>query len=314
MSSLRIKPEVRRPSGGFNYIKADDEGYLIIREGMTPSPEYILGETEFVFPNSAVINYGEEVVITKPLNSYYGKYMVYVNNPSPDTTLRLSVRNGTSYPNATQYGEVYTATVPVSTYTLFSATAWSSCFTSINNVLSDESGDLNDINVAGDVPFTFGAANDAIYFGNSSKFQRMRLNIGTPGVYNATMIWEYWNGSIWTDIPIVIDNTALTANKPFTKSGWNTVSLQVPTDWAAYDIPSDPTSQYWIRARVNSYTGITTGPALSQGYFKPTPFANTYGYMVEGMFNGADVKITLGNNTAVPATGGFTAKIWVKEY
>jgi len=308
-----IKPMVKRPNNSYGHLRADDEGNLFIRDGRCDNPEIILTETDIVFGNSAPQYSGEEVIIIKPYSTIYDKYIIYVSNSSTETTLDLSVRNAIDMFDTTLYGEIYTATIPAAVYNSFSATAWSSCFTSIGGVLSDESGDLNDIGPT-DVPFTFGATNDAIYFGNTYKFQRMRLLVGTAGVYTATFTWEYWNGSSWSEIIGLTDNTAITTGKPFTKTGNNLITFQVPMDWELYDIPSDPTGQYWIRARASSFTSMTTGPNISQGWYKPVGSANTYAYIVEGLFNGGDVKITVSNNTALSATGGFTSKIVVKEF
>lgn len=309
------RTQTRRPSGSYGDLKSDEGGRLLISEGITLIPHFLLPEWAISFPASASQYYGEEIVIPRPMGHNHSKYMVYVNNPSPTTTLNLSIRNGTTYPNAAHYGEVTNKTIPISTYTAVSATAWSSCFTSIGGALNDESGDANDTGL-NDVPFSFGAVDDAIYFGDDSKFQRLRINVNTASTNTSTFIWEYWNGdsSTWDTIPIVTDSTATVAGRPFSKTSWNTVSLQVPTDWAAYDIPSDPTSQYWVRCRCSSYAAGGTKPTLSQVQYKPVPFANTYAYIVEGMFNGADCKIAVGNNTALGASDAFTAKVWVKEY
>lgn len=312
----QTRPQVRRPSGAYGDMKADEGGRLLTTDGVTLTPHYLLPEWQIVFPNSAAQYYGEEIVIPRPMGHNHAKYILYVNNPSNVTTLSVSVRNGTTYPNPVQYGEIANKTIPLSTYTSMTATAWSSCFTSIGGVLSDESGDANDATPANDVPFSFGATDDAIYFGDDAKFQRLRINVGTASTNTSTFVWEYWNGdtSAWATIPIVTDNTATVAGRPFSKTGWNIVSFQVPTDWGTYDIPSDPVSAYWIRCRCSSYVAGGVKPALNQAQYKPVPFANTYAYVIEGMFNGSDCKISVGNNTVLGAGDGFTAKVWVKEF
>ena len=307
---------IRKPSGAYEDIRADEQGRLLMAEGIAPVPHYLLDEWEVDFPANAAQYYGEEIVIPRPFSHSHSKYVVYVNNPSNVTTLNLSIRNGSTYPNAIQYGEIATKTVPVSTYTAMTATAWSSCFTSIGGVLSDESGDANDANAANDVPFSFANANDAIYFGDDSKFQRLRVNVGTASTNTSTFVWEYYNAdaSAWAEIPIVTDSTATVAGRPFSVAGWNVVSFQVPADWGTLDPAADPLSAYWIRARVSTYVAGGVKPALSQVQYKPVPFANTYAYVIEGMFNGSDVKVALGNNTALGAADDFTAKVWIKEY
>jgi hypothetical protein len=295
-------------------LKCSSGGNLFVRDIQSQSTILASSPTSYLFPNSAPAGFGHEIHVDKPSSSAVSrKHMVYINNPSIDTDLSLSIRNELDLGGSSHYAEIQTETVPKSSYTLFSATAWSSCFTSIGGVLSDESGDLNDANLAGDVPFTFGAVNDAIYFGHSTEFQRIRLNIATAGNYVATFVYEYWNGSAWTALTEINDMTAATTNKPFTITGWKAIDWYVPSDWTVYDIAGDPTGQYWMRIRCDSFTSLTTGPAISQGYYKDLASANSHGYLVENLFNGDDCKIVFTADSAVSATGEFYVDVVIKS-
>jgi hypothetical protein len=68
-----------------------------------------------------------------------------------------------------------------------------------------------------------------------------------------TIVWEYYNGSTWSSLSGIDDETS-----NFTKSGMRRVSWTVPTDWATTDI-NDVTA-YWVRARL-SVTGTGTADA-----------------------------------------------------
>lgn len=305
-------------------IRVSASGFLLSKD-VQSSIEYSASEIYGPWIDGAAQYTGFEK--TYPIPTTYDlsqKYFIYVANPSPDTALTMSVRNevemfgGTVYGQIGQNGSSGTITVPAATYTAFSATAWSSCFTVIGAAVTDESADLND-NVApgaSDVPFGFAAVNDAIYFGNSTPFQRMRINTGTAGVYVASGVWEYWDGDSWESIPEVYDTTNATVtdgSQSFKRTGSRYIQWQVPEDWALYDIAGDPTSQYWVRWRITSFTSNTTPPSLVQGWYKRTGTANVHGFLIEGLWNGGDCKITLENATAVPAGAGFQAEVYIRR-
>jgi len=83
--------------------------------------------------------------------------------------------------------------------------------------------------------------------------------------------------------------------------------------WTAYDIPADPVSRYWVRWRITDFTSRTSGPSLVQGWYKRVGSANVHGYLVEGLWNGGDVKITLENATALTGLSGFPAEVYIKR-
>ena len=67
--------------------------------------------------------------------------------------------------------------------------------------------------------------NDAYYFGYSTEFDKLDLNISTAGSGSWTILWEYWNGA-WTALANVLDGTV-----GFTVGGSNEVSWTLPSDW-----------------------------------------------------------------------------------
>jgi hypothetical protein len=330
LNNLYVNVADSVPISGINFdgleetFRVSNSGYTLtkdVQSALAYSSTQIFGP----WPDGAAQYTGYEYIYPIPTtHDIAQKYMVYVANPSPDTALTMSVRNEVEMFGDTVYGQIGangtsgTITVPTASYTAFSATAWSSCFTSIGAALTDYSADLNDNVPPGtaDVPFAFTAVNDALYFGNTSPFQRIRVNIGTAGVYSASGIWEYWNGSAWAAVPEVYDNTSATVDdgtKSFTRTGSRYVQWQIPNTWAAYDIAGSPTSQYWVRWRITDFTSITTTPSLIQGWYKRVGAANVHGYLIEGLWNGGDCKITLENATALTGLSGFPAEVYIKR-
>ena len=113
----------------------------------------------------------------------------------------------------------------------------------------------NDMTLLPAVP----AVNDAYYFGYSAPWDWLRSNIGTAGTGTWTIVWEYWNGAAWATLPDTVDGTS-----HFGNAGEREVTFTRPTDWAMTTILT--MSLYWIRARVSSYTSITTQPKGTQAW------------------------------------------------
>jgi len=273
----------------------------------------ILPDTVISFPNSSPQYYAQSVNIVKPGGDIPYNHIIYVANPSNVTNITLSVRNDIEMFGDTVQAEIYNVSVPKATYTAFSGTAWTGCFTDIGGNLLDESTDINDTTGAKDVTFAFNAVNDAIYFGAAIPFSRARFNIDTIGNYVGTFAIEYWNGSAWVSFTNIYDGTAAAVNKPFTKLGSQYMQWNMPTDWvAAIPVAGGPVSQYWMRVRVATLTSVTTNFTLESGLYKATGDANVHAYIVPGMFVPGDVTIALRLETGLTATQGFNCEIEVQ--
>ncbi len=111
---------------------------------------------------------------------------------------------------------------------------------------------------AADVPLlpTSPATNDAFYLGFDIPAGMTTIDIGQAGVGTWAVTWEYYNGSGWTAFSDVDDRTSA-----FSLLGRNIVTWTVPSDWAESTVVT--ISAYWVRARVSSYTSITTQPKAS---------------------------------------------------
>jgi len=113
----------------------------------------------------------------------------------------------------------------------------------------------NDMTLLPAVP----VADDAYYFGASDIFDLLRINIGTAGAGTWAIAWEYWDGDSWEAVSGLSDGTS-----GFTVSGTQDVKFTLPSNWALKTESS--LNLYWLRARVSSYTSITTQPKGTQSW------------------------------------------------
>ena len=137
-------------------------------------------------------------------------------------------------------------------------TAISKAFLDDGGVFTDDTTDFND-DGANDCPLmpVTEVVNDAFYYGHSSKFNGLNLNIGQAAVGTA-ITWEYWNGA-WTALSPT-DNTS-----GYTSAGANTVLFSPPADWVVTTI--NVQEKFWVRARVST-ASFTTQPLLTQGWVR----------------------------------------------
>lgn len=121
-------------------------------------------------------------------------------------------------------------------------------------VFTDETTEANDA-TADDMTLlpAAPAVNDAYNFGSGTSFDRIRLDISTPGIGVWDLVGEYWNGSAWALLPSFVDGTL-----GFRQTGATDISWQVPGDWAQNTV--DGVNAYHVRLRVSSFTSINTQP------------------------------------------------------
>ena len=103
------------------------------------------------------------------------------------------------------------------------------------------------------------AVDDAFYFGLYNKFTSIYLVIdsGDEGS-DITVTWEYWNGTTWTALPSVVDNT-----NGFTSAGELWIYWDRPADWQQSTV--NGVTAYWIRARVSNVGASPVQPKASFG-------------------------------------------------
>jgi len=150
-----------------------------------------------------------------------------------------------------------------------------------------------------DLFYTSVTANDAYYFGEKYPFKYLALNIGTAGAGVWTLIWEYWNGASWTQLTLAT-NHLLDGTSSFTKSGTKYISFTPPSNWAQNEPNTGMGTYYWIRARVDSYTSMSTRPLGTQAW--------TCMQILNSTTDSGDGKVT---GSFAYGTYGTTA-VWIK--
>lgn len=127
---------------------------------------------------------------------------------------------------------------------------WTDLTTAANNVTA------GDIYIQG----TTGAANDAAYWGHSSKFNSIAFQCSTAPSANQTWVIEYWNGA-W----VTLTTTSQTIINTMT-TGVKIATFAIPGDWTVTVPGSTAPSMYYVRIRVSAYTNQTTKGLGTQAY------------------------------------------------
>lgn len=109
------------------------------------------------------------------------------------------------------------------------------------------------------------AIDDALYFGRYSStgnkwqygFRNLQFYVGTAlAAASITLVWEFWDGSAWTALTGVTDNTS-----QFTATGQNSVSWTMPTTWRTTSV--NGVTAWWVRCRVSAVSAPAEGGAQS---------------------------------------------------
>lgn len=133
-----------------------------------------------------------------------------------------------------------------------------SCFDDGGN---DETVDCNDV---GSDDITLPATGSEVFeFAADNQFRHLWVHTSTAAVADWTVTWEYWDGAAYQAFINVIDGS----------SNFETAGLQrVSWDFPAVDLWPESTlhsvAGYWIRARVSSFTSITTVPLGQQAWYE----------------------------------------------
>jgi hypothetical protein len=184
--------------------------------------------------------------------------------------------------------------------------------------LGDDSGAFTDetadaISAAGaDVAVPQNSTGDALYVGADDVFGILNIDIATAATGSPTVAWEYWNGSSWTAVTGLTDNTtAFSAG-----TGFLTVEFDVPSNWVARTVGAGTTGtqirgpHYYVRARTTAtatadavvdeiqildHITATIGSTRTISPESRSPFGTKAGDIV---FFGPGVAITSGNVAA----------------
>ncbi len=139
--------------------------------------------------------------------------------------------------------------------------------------LSDETAPANndtpdDMTLLPEAP----AVGNAYYFGKNDIFGELELKINTGGSGTWGIVWEYYDGSNWVALSNVSDGT-----NDFRNANVNTVSWDVPTDWVSTEVINNE-NHYYVRARLDTFTDITTQPLGERGSVTKPAFRLDFTY------------------------------------
>lgn len=124
------------------------------------------------------------------------------------------------------------------------------------------------------------ATTDKIVIGSAQRFSRILVH-PHASYYQAagkTLTAEYWNGSAWTALPQVLDNTSDLQSTASTFSYAGTISFNAPGDWTPIKFATDPMTVY--------ETDILAGNTYPIGMFY-----HPYRYFI---------RLTIGNTPTTP--------------
>lgn len=113
--------------------------------------------------------------------------------------------------------------------------------------------------------------NDCVYFGKAgSQYSQINFYVAIAANYNATLVWEYWNGSAWTAFTPTLDSDLKT-------TGGKTIAWDTLAGWASTTV--NGAAAYWIRRRISAFTSWTTLPTV---YIVRTNLTSNWGPTIVG--------------------------------
>jgi len=121
--------------------------------------------------------------------------------------------------------------------------------------------DTTEANRVGGTAFTLlSDTNDYLYFGATSQFTELYIDVATAGT-GMTTDWEYWNGSAWTSLTITTDETGPDNDGTNSFESDGKIAWSAPGDWATKQVDigdyGPNIRNYWIRV---SASAISTAP------------------------------------------------------
>ncbi len=269
-------------------------------------------DATLTWADSDLINTYKQVDFTAPA-TVDQEYEIVVVNPSQDANLVMNIFNAETAIGSTPITRSCLLYGPV-TIPKLTPTAIVNCqtYTAGTTTYASENTDINSAG-ANDVPAVpMGTVEDALYFGDTIPFNALHITIGTAGVYVATVVWEYYDvDTTWKTIPGLVDGTS-SSGAFKAAAGTYKVLWTPPANWAPVAVNS--ITNYWVRARVSAFTSVATAPLLTRAWSQSSKTPTGQALIIHGLFNGGvNGRIALYNDTAVSATGGFSASVRVRE-
>ena len=122
----------------------------------------------------------------------------------------------------------------------------------VHDTTDCNSAAVDDVNFMPAVPVSgIDGTGDTFYIGGKRPFPATHINLGVSGTGTYTLVWEYFNGSSYTALTNVVDDTGNLKNAPAAYK----VSWEIPSDWATDTIDTDGPF-FFMRFRID--TGAVT--------------------------------------------------------
>jgi hypothetical protein len=122
-----------------------------------------------------------------------------------------------------------------------------------------QSDTLDDVPLLPDSPIV----GDAVFWGCDNPCRILTFDLDTAGANDLTLVWEYWDGDSYEALTGVTDDT-----NDFTGLGRETVSWDMPNDWATTTVTGTAVDSFWGRARVSAVVSETTQPRAGRVYYE----------------------------------------------
>lgn len=149
---------------------------------------------------------------------------------------------------------------------------WSSIYLWDNSVPQFVDLEFASSDIPGAAVSLMGQTSDRLYIGLDRTFNAAYFELTINGSYGAILDWEYWDGSVWKNLPIA---------RNFDFSGSGVIQFKVPSDWTTTTLAgkeanntglqtedsTSGTAAYWIRV---TPTSVTTTATLKRSFPFPT--------------------------------------------
>ncbi len=239
-----ISSIIRLDNADASLSSTDFKGYRVYIEwGFNTSSGNITSRSgpEFVISQEILSDEGIDYVELYTINLWEMANQLFVNIGN---TFPLSYTNGGV--NETKVSHILLE--------LLGGGALDDCTVDDGTVFTDYTTEAEDTTGVVTLFPTTPATNDAAYFGQLLKFDRITLDVTqilSSGTI--TLTWEYWNGASWASLTALTPSTGAVANThvAFTSTGIQIEAFDVPSDWAAVAVDGG-TSMFFIRARVSA--------------------------------------------------------------
>jgi len=132
----------------------------------------------------------------------------------------------------------------------------------------DDTTDFTDAG-AGDVALlpSYPVVGDGLYVGYTEKFCKMKVTTSQARTGTATLGLKYWNGSAWTALTTLADDSVGWS----ATAGTHLIHFTPPSDWVANTAANGPNGQtgFFVVMELTALTSVTQAPLATQGWVYP---------------------------------------------